>query len=178
MAPVDPTTTSRCRVHYSGPFGNHTMLFHGRTGVGEAALVSSVRNVIDLFAPLMFDGASFGSAEFAAAGSNLFFATTWASIDSTGPENPVINNAPSLFIEFGARGDSDGVRAKLYLFESGFLPRADMRYQAGENADLDAAIAELQSQDSVIGNIAGTHVIWYSYVNVGENDYLTHKARR
>jgi len=29
----------------------------------------------------------------------------------------------------------------------------------------------------VIGNIAGGGVIWYNYTNVGENDFITHRAR-
>jgi len=177
MAETPIDTTNRLKVFYSGPYGNHSLLFHGRTGTSESALVSSVRNVIDLFAVLMYDTVVFDSAQYAAAGSTLFFPTAWASIDSTGTTVPDINRSPGLFIQFGARGNPDGIRTKLYLFESGFLPRADMRYEAGENADLDAAIAELQSQDDVIGNIAGGGVIWYNYTNVGENDFITHRAR-
>jgi len=178
MAEVDPTTTCRLRLHYNGPFGEHTMLFHGRTGVSESALSGAVFNVVSTFAPLMFSDVVFTSAEFAAAGSPLFFNSLWTTVNSTGPEDPTINSSPSTFMQFGGRGDSDGVRVKLYLFETGFQYRADMRYNAGENADLDDAIAQLQTQDSVIGNIAGNRVIWYNYVNVGQNDYLTHKARR
>jgi hypothetical protein len=177
MAPVDPTATDRLKIKYEGPFGNHTLLLHAKDGVPTADFIADAIALLNQLAKLLYSTAAFTDALLALAGSDIFNAIPFTVIPSTGPTTPDVNSAPSTFIQFGGR-DSAGKRVKLYLFESGFLPRFDMRYQAGENADLDDTVAMLSDETSTIGTIAGGAPVWKSYVNVGQNDYLTHKARR
>lgn len=177
MAPADPTATMRLKVKYNGPFGTHTLLLHAKDGVSSTTFIADAIALLNQLAKLLYSTAAFTDALLALAGSDIFNAITFSGIASTGPTVPDINSSPSTFIQFGGRS-TDGKRVKLYLFESGFLPRADMRYQAGENADLDDTVALLNDPSSSIATITGENPIWYNYVNVGQNDYLTHKARR
>jgi len=176
MAPADPTATMRLKVLYSGPFGNHTMLLHAKDGVSSGDFISDAIALLNQMAKLMYSAAVFTDALLAFAGSDIFNAITFTAIPSTGSVTPTINSAPSTFIQFGGRS-TDGRRVKLYLFESGFEYRSDMRYQSGENTDLDDTVAMLNDEASTIGTITGAAPVWKSYVNVGQNDYLTHKAR-
>lgn len=177
MAPVDPTTCARLRVGYEGPFGTHTMVFHKKPAADSEAFLTEVIDVLELMAKLMFVGAKFLDAFYALAGSPIFNPIVFTPINSTGSVSPDLNSDPSAFLQFGGRG-ADGRRVKLYLFESGFQPRADMRYEAGENADIDAVLDALNSETSTIGTISGSAPIWKPYANFGSNDYLVHKARR
>lgn len=179
MAPVDPTTTKRIRAHYTGPFGSHTMLFHATTGLSDADFLGDVQDVVELLANIQYDGTVWDTAESAAAGSALFFPlATWTPITSGSAIGTTGHIGASTFIQFGGRTLTSGVRTKLYLFET-YLPASDnMKYTPGENAGVDAVITELQSADSNLGAIDGDIVGWYSYANGGQNDFITHRARR
>ncbi len=177
MAPADPTATDRLKVLYNGPFGDHTILLHSKDGVDSADFLTDAIALLNLLAKLMYAAAAFTDAFFAAGGSSIFNQIFFTPIPSTGPENPTINSNPAQFIQFGGRA-TDGKRVKLYLFENAFLPRADMRYENGENADIDAVIAALNDETSTIGTITGSAPIWKTYANYGVNDFLTHKARK
>jgi len=178
MAPVDPNTTSRLKVHYTGPFGQHDMLFHAVSLVARATLVTSVRNVLTVMVGLCWNTTSFDGAEFSSAGSNLFFPQTdWVAITRTSATNPAATDAPSHFTQFGARSEVDGRRAKWYLFEDALRDTVDMRYSVAENSDVADVIEAFEAENTVIGSISGTPLSWYQYANVGQNDYITHRAR-
>ncbi len=179
MPAVDPTTARRYKVTYAGPFGVHTMLFHNRASDTLENLRGDVSDVIDQMLPLTYDGTTFNKAEYAVPGSTFFVIDSeWVTKTRTGGVDPDINAAPSTFIQWGGRSPEDGVRTKLYLFETPILPRDDMRYGPGENADVDQVITELNSVDTELSTVSGSGVVWYNYANVGQNDYLTHRARR
>jgi hypothetical protein len=178
MPPANPTATSRLKVHYTGPFGQHDMLFHAVSLVARATLVASVRNVLTVMVGLCWNTTSFDGAEFAAAGSNLFFPETpWTPITRTSATNPAATDAPSHFTQFGARSGVDGRRAKWYLFEDTLRDTADMRFSIAESADVADVVAAFEAEATVIGSITGTTLNWYQYANVGQNDYITHRAR-
>jgi len=179
MPPVDPTTTMRIKAQYSGPLGTHKMLFHAQDGIDRAEFLGDVQDFVDLAAALQYDGTVWDSAEFADAGSALFFPMPeWAPITSTSGIDPAVASSPSTFLQWGGRTTGAGVRVKLYLFETYAGPTQNMKYLPGLSAAVDAVTTELQSEDNNIGAIDGGVVIWYSYANVGQNDYLTHRARR
>lgn len=178
MAPVDPTTTIRLKVHYTGPLGSHHMLFHGEVDQTAVDLVGDVADFVDLVSVLQFQGTVWDTAELAEAGSALFFPTSiWDTITGASGINPSGGSSPSAFFQIGGRDSTAGTRVKLYVFETFVTPNATMRISAGANASVDAIITELASIDNTISNIAGRVPEWYTYVNVGENDHLTHKAR-
>lgn len=179
MAPVDPTTTYRLKVSYTGPFGRHTMLFHDQLVGGSIAnLEGDVLDFITQANDLMFNGVSFDQAEYALPGSNIFSPSgSWPGYVVSSFNTVTTGFAPSAFVQFGGRSIDTGVRVKLYLFEVAVAPNAKMRILPGANAVVDNAIGELNSADNSISAIDGTLVNWKTYVNVGQNDHLTHKAR-
>lgn len=179
MAPVSPTTTNRLRLTYTGPFGTHTMVFHGRVGSTQSGLRAAVVAVVAAMTGFQWNTTVWDKAEYAPAGSNIFnIDTAWSTIVATNGNNPTAASAPSGFAQFGGRGNGDGVRAKWYLFEDVADSNATMRIQAGDNATIAGVISALEDNSAVIGNIAGSLLSIYQYANLGQNDYLTHKARR
>lgn len=179
MSPTPPNTTSRYKVHYTGPFGSHTMLFHGVTGVTQAELRAGVAAIVNDMSGQTWNTTTFNSAEFSAAGSSFFtLDAEWDAITRTSATNPGVNDAPSHFVQYGGRTPSTGKRAKFYLFESTLRDNDTMRYTVADDADVAAIVSEFISQNAVVGAIDGNALAYYGYANVGQNDYLTHKARQ
>jgi hypothetical protein len=155
------------------------MLFHAQTGEGDATFRTDVLNVILAMSGMCWNGTTFDSAEFAAAGSNIFSLDPgWSVVTRTSSTNPAATDAPSHFVQFGGRSPSTGKRVKYYLFEDATRDTADMRFSIAENADVAAVVDAIEAGAATIGAIDGTPITVYQYANVGQNDFLTHKARR
>jgi hypothetical protein len=178
MAALPLNTTARLKVQYTGPYGSHTMVFRAPEGESEGGLVDDAHALAVLMAECQYDNVVWGPAEFAEAGSDLFFPEAgWVTVNGESGIAPGTSDAPSTFLNFGGRS-AGGRRVKLYLFETFFDETADMKYDAGESALLDAVVAQLNDPLSEICAIDGLVTTWYTYVNVGQNDYITHRARR
>lgn len=178
MAPVNPVTTSRLKVFYTGQFFSHTMLFHGVIGEAQATLVAAVREVLEQMAPLTLNGTTFDRAEYAETGSHLFFPVNgWEAIVSASGVNKTAGAPPNPYLQWGGRDTAGGFRKKLYLFEVFLPPTNDMKYLPGENTSVDNVTDQLVLNAAQLGNIAGNPVVWASYANYGYNDYLQRKAR-
>jgi hypothetical protein len=178
MAALPSNTTDRLRLHYNGPKGTHTMMLRAPDGETEAGLVEDAQNLVTLMVLAQFQGTVWDTADYAPAGSDVFLPEAgWTPITSASGINPSAGQAPSTFVEFGGRS-AGGRRVKLYLFETFFQYTDDMRYQSGESAILDDIVDQLNDAGSEICAIDGLATTWYSYVNVGQNDYITHRARR
>jgi hypothetical protein len=178
MAPVPPHTAKRLKYHYQGPFGQHTMLFHGVTGVTDGDLVTAARQVAEAMAALQWNGTTWQGAELSQPGSGLYFPVD-AGDDIVGSSgfSPGGNSAPSYMLSFTGRSQSTGVRARLFMFEGAASYTPNMRYTPGESAQVDGIIQALIDTSSVIGAIDGSQVIWHFYANAGQNDYITRRAR-
>ena len=154
------------------------MLFRGISGSSQGAIVSAARSVITAMVDMQYDGTSWGSAEFAAQGSNVFLPVAgWTPIVSTSGVDPGTNNGVAKFLEFGMR-DTFGIRAKWYLYETPVQEELDYRVDGGVSTEVDAIITAFQTTAVYIGTITGVHGTMYTYANIGENDYWVHKARR
>ena len=177
MAPADPNAVYRIKVRYTGPFGEHFMLFHKKPAADEGDFLTEVREVLTAMTGLMWDTASFLEAFFALAGSPIFNGiASWTPITASSSAVPGVTTSPAQFTQFGGRA-SDGRRVKLYLFETGVPNSQDMRYTGAENSVIGDVLDILNSETSTIGTITGSAPIWKNYANVGQNDYLVHKAR-
>lgn len=180
MAPIDPTTTWRYKVEYTGPAGTHHALFHGLLDGGALAdLRGDVADYVDLATALQWNGTVWSSAQYAIPG-NAFFSDDpdWDPITASTAASYTSGSNPSTFLNFVGREIGGPVRAKLYLFETFLVGDNNLRYLAGEVAGVDAVITELNSVDSSLCSIAGNLITWKTYANLGFNDYLTHRARR
>lgn len=178
MAPTPPNTTSRLKVHYSGPgAGSHVMLFHGSNPGDVVALTDVAAEFIAANLPLFWDGTTFSSAEYAAPGSPFFFPTDWTPQTADTVNVFGTDDNPAVFLQYGGR-DGNGVRVKLYAYEIALVSNAKMRYDLGDQAAVDAALAVLDDSSASLKTIAGGTPAWKAYANWGVSDYHTHRARR
>lgn len=179
MAPIPETTSGRLKAHYTGPFGTHTMTFHQVTGSENGIFIENLKDVITTMTAAQWAGTEWFRAEYAPAASNIFSEVDdWEPIVSATGVNPEAYSAPSTFLQFGGRAPDSGRRAKLYLFETRAGYQPDMRYQSGDAGYVSDIVTILRANASFIGNIEGASISWYSYANIGQNDYLTRRARR
>lgn len=178
MAAVNPFTTSRLRVKYTGPFGSHVMTFHGGVGITADDLAGDALDVITQMLVMQYPSTVWESAEYSAPLATFSLPyVDWVPQGGAGGAAPTASSSPATFIQFGGRAIGTGVRVKLYLFEVDMPYRNDMRYNAGEDARVDSVITELNSASCDVATVDGQKPSWYTYANVGQNDYLTHKAR-
>jgi hypothetical protein len=179
MTPTPPNTTARLKVHYTGPFGSHTMLFHALEGGGDVDFRTAVHNIVIAMVGACWNTTTFNLAEFAPAGSNVFSIDTgWTTVTRSSATNPGVSDAPSHFAQFGGRSPTTGKRVKWYLFEDTLRDTEDMRFTTAESGDVDAIVDAITAALDQVGAIDGSAIVPYQYANVGQNDYLTHKARR
>lgn len=179
MALYDPNASARLRCPYQGPYGTHTMLLRGAlTGI-ESDLVNSLLALLPEFANWQYDGTVWTNPEFAAPGSHFYTPVDgWTDYTVDNAIGTSATDAPSAFLNMCGRSPSTGRRTKLYLFEQPLTGRNNMRILSGDNANVASLIDTLNGIDVQLDAIDGTPVTWKGYVNVGQNDYLTHKARR
>lgn len=180
MAPIDPTTTWRYKVSYTGPAGTHTALFHGQLDGGSVEnLRGDVADYVAQAVELQYTGTTWNIAQFALPGESFFNDDPeWEVQTSTTAAGFTSSSSPSAFLNFVGREISGPVKVKLYLFEVFIDSDNQMRIQEGEVAGIDAVLTELNSSENEISSIAGNLVNWRHYANIGQNDYLTHRARR
>lgn len=177
MPPASPTAALRLKAQYSGPFGLHHMIFHMVNDADISAFTDAVRTVIGEMVHLQWHDTVWESAEIAAAGDSLFFPASWEAISDPDTAAPGAGDSPSAYAQWGARGTAGGRRAKLYLFEWAAGFKNNMRIVHGASALVDAITDALAASDATIGNITGESVTWKTYVNLGQNDHLTRRAR-
>lgn len=177
MAPTPPTSTDRIKVRYTGPFGEHFMLFHAKDGASSVDFLEDVREVLEAMTALVWDAVSFLEAFYAIAGSPIFNGiAAWTPITASSANVPGATNSPAQFTQFGGRA-SDGTRVKLYLFETSVANSNDMRQTGAEISQIQDVVDLLNDETTTIGTISGAAPVWKNYANVGQNDYLVHKAR-
>ena len=179
MAALPVDTTSRLKLFYTGPYGSHTMTIHGGIDSTEDDLVANTPAMLNEFANWQYDGTVWTAAQFAPAGQNFFNdVTDWAPFTVDNAIGTASTDVPSRFINLAGRSPSTARRTKLYLFEVATNGDNNMRGLPGENVNIAALIDAFNGEDIQLCAIDGTPVIWKSYINYGQNDYLTHRARR
>src|SRR6185369_7094477 len=166
MTALSPDNTPRYRVHYTVNSHDHTFQLRSHEspftiGVFINAFVAAI------------DWACYASVinqvEFAAAGSNVFNpVTTWAESTTWGTGTGVGLAVPE-YVDFIGR-TSGGRRVRLAVFGLGFGDN-QYRFDPGDNADIDAGIAELVSMGSSLRGIDDLTPVWKNYANMGFNAY-------
>lgn len=176
MAPVVGNPSPRLKVHYLGPFGPHTLLFHGQLATTQVDLTSAAQQVCIQLSSICWDGTSFDNAEFSAAGSNLFFPAPWVPIIADTAFSPGAGDGPAKFVQLGGRG-IDGVRVKWYFFETAVAIPSDYRLSAGENSSIDDIYAAIDDNAAILGTKSGFAFTPYTYANVNLNDKKVKESR-
>jgi hypothetical protein len=179
MADYVANNTRRLKVHYTGPRGSHTMLFRN-TGLLStmASLIASARAVIGEFVHLQVNGYSWGEAEGADEGSDIFLPVVWGSPILSGGGLDADNLTPyGAYAQFVGRS-TVGSRASFYLLGI-TTPNitANNRLVASEDSFLTAAIAALNSSTSNLCAIDKGGFVLKNYCNTGINKHLARVAR-
>lgn len=172
MAPLPPEGTPRFRINYDVSGAQHSFQIRSHSSP------SDVGTLVDSFLTALADalyGIVIGTVEFAADNSNIFLPVTSGiegNVYSSG--SPTVTEEPWFY---GFIGRSAGGRKwHLDMFGARSLG-TNYRLEAGENADVDAAIAVLQSAGSAIVGIDDLEVTVYGYANAGVNAHYQRKAR-
>lgn len=153
------------------------MNFHGVTGATEESLVLAVRAVLTLMLNMNYRNTSYERAEYAPAGQNFMLPISWVPITTTTGADAGDDRTIGDSISFVGRSLTTGKRVRIFLYNTAFTIRKDMRIQRAEDTNVAAVCDELNSQNDVIGVIDGSRPNWYEYANFGVNDYWTRIAR-
>lgn len=172
-----PNLTVRYKVFYTGPFGRHVLLLRFAPGTTMATARNRSNAIIEAMAPFTWDGTNFDTAEYCPAGGSVFNADPdWEPVVSDTPNTAGPTSSPSRFLQWGGR-DSEGFRAKWYLFECATGPRSNMRVTPAQDAQIGVVIDALSYPIDPVVTAGGGVADLKGYANIGDNDYLTHKAR-
>jgi len=145
-----------------------------RSLVSPSALGTIVDDFLTALATKIY-GLTIDVVDFAASGSNVFNPVT------TGIEGNVYGSgaggtvAVPSYYNFIARS-SGGRRLRMAVFGA-VIAGADYRFIAGEDADLDAALAVLVAAGSSLKCIDGLTPVWKTYINAGFNSYWQRAVR-
>ena len=179
MAPTPPNTTFRAKLGYSGPYGAHTMLVHGFIGATIEDMRPGLIAFVNALANFQYNTVVWDTLQYAEAGVNFFTEDiAWEPVDVGGAAGPSASDVPSRFVNFVGRSPSTAKRVKYHLFETYMNGDNNMRLTPAENANVGAVLDVLNDLDYFFDAIDGTPVVFKNYANLGQNDYLTHRARR
>jgi len=172
MAPLPPESTPRYRVVYTGNGHQHTQEW--RSHLSPSAMDTFLGGVWTDMDALLYDTV-IDDVLFAADGSNIFNSVTMTITGANfGSGSGSVSTAP-YFISYIGRS-SDGRRLRVYWYNVNVLG-VDYRFGAGENANVDATIADLIAAGSDLVTIGDLAPVWKSYANGGVSAYWQRKVR-
>jgi len=179
MPVTPPQTSARLKIHYNGPYGDHVMLIRGGTDTSESTMVEMAMDLVGVMKVLNYNTVVYGSVEYAPAGQTFFNEVTgWTPVTAGGASGPASSDVPSRFLNFCGRSPSTGKRTKIYLFETYVNGDNSMRLSIAESVPISNVVDVLNDSANFFCAVDGTPCNWKAYANAGQNDYLTHRARR
>lgn len=166
MAPLSPDNTPRFRFHYSVDTEQHT--FQVRSHESPSTVGAMMNGFL-----LALDDSIFAQTldfvDFAPTGSSIFNPVTTGYEGNPYGLNPVVDTARAFAYTFLGR-TSGGRRTRIAIFGAATLG-VNYRISAGEDSNVDAAIAILVAQGSQHRAIDDLTPIWKSYADVQVNDH-------
>lgn len=172
MAPLPPNNTARYKVFYTVSGHQHVMDI--RSLASPASFGADVGGLLGTLSPMTY-AITIDQVQFAASGSNVFNPVT-SGIEGNvyGSGSGTVGETP-YYINFVGRS-TGGRRVRLAVFGQKALG-GDYRYIAGENANIDAAVAVLQDPANSFKAIDGLKPIWKNYANAGVNAHWQKAVR-
>jgi hypothetical protein len=172
MAPLPPNGTPRYKVNYTITSFQHS--FQVRSHVSPSAIGTFLDAFLTALADALY-GLIVQTVEFAADGSDIFLPVATGiegNVYSVG--SPTVTEVPHFYGFIGR--SAAGRKWHLDVFGARTLG-IDYRLNAGENADVDAAIAVLQGAGATLVGIDDAVVTVYGYANCGANAHFQRKVR-
>jgi hypothetical protein len=180
MADYVASNTRRLRVTYSGPRGQHVMLFRNAGLLSTlAGLIAGARAVVTEMALMQVSGTSWISAEYADEGSDIFLPATWgAAINAPGTFTADNTNAFGSYAQFTGKSTS-GSRASFYIFNvaTGYLT-ANNRLTPTELAQVTAICDAIEDSANGLCAIDKGSIVCKRYANTRINAHVARISRR
>jgi hypothetical protein len=174
MAPLPPTTTKRWFLDYSVGGVDHTLMMRSSANVTAAEAVTAISGFLAQLAPVLYEITVTGF-RVAELNSNVTNPVVWTGNATYGsgaaPENSIPN-----FISFIGRS-AGGRRARVFVFGFKLNYPSNYRFEAGENADVDDARAQLDAYANRWLTIDTLDAVWNAYANTGVNAYWQRQIR-
>ena len=187
MPAFAPNFTPRLKIRYHAAFANHTQLWRfpelGAFSAGATAAVAAVQAFYDDIATWMFDDWAILDTSIADVDSDVFVPFAGPTVTGTQSTAGVPNDIKAGAVSFVGH-TANGQPAKVAQF--GFNVPAmsgdnalDFRFSAGEVAEIDTAIAELNGflVGLVLCGSDGSGISWKPYANFKDYDYWVKRVR-
>jgi hypothetical protein len=173
LLPLPPNNTARFKVFYTNVGHQHD--FQVRNGTASPSALGAL--LLNLFGAIngMLYATTIDRVEYAPSGSDIFNIVTTGAEGSTFGSGAGSTAVAPYFVNFIGRS-SGGRRVRLAIFGVTILG-LDYRFQAGENSEVDAAIAVLRAATTTFFAIDGIRPVWYTYANAGVSAYYQRKNR-
>lgn len=173
MAPLSPDNTARYKVFYVTNAKAHTQEI--RTNVVSPSALGTLVDAYYTALNTKIYGTTITEVQFASTGSNVFNPVT------TGIEGNVYSSGSGIPGEvpyyFDFIGRSTGGRRMRFAQFGAKALGSDYRYIAGEDSDLDNALAVIVGAGSAWVAIDGIKPTMKTYINAGVNAYWQRKVR-
>lgn len=167
--------TRRIKLTYQGNSGEHTLQLRPAPSLTVGGCLALAQDVVAVLRTLQWSSASWSIVELAAAGSDVFDPIGVLNVTGAQGGEPQANQR-AAFLTFGGRAPG-GRRWSIKLFETYLTPPSNFRYEASENAGVDAVLTELQALAGAYTTIGGTTPLLYTYVNAAHHAYWQQEYR-
>lgn len=172
MAPLSPDNTIRYKVDYTVNGEQHD--FQIRSAGSPSAIDSLVDAFLNAVSASFYQIAVTGFS-YAVAGSNIFLPVSGSILGNTYGSGAGVYEQKAWYADFIGRS-TGGRRWRLALYGTRTLG-ADFKFATGENADITAGIAVLNSASPLVHAIDGLPVNVYTYANAGVNSHWQRALR-
>jgi hypothetical protein len=173
MAPLPYNNTPIYEVFYT--VNGHQHSYQVRTGVISPAAFGTVVDAFHIALGTLMYPTVIDYVTFQPSGSNVSnIVTTGIEGNTYGAGTPTITNVPQ-YINFVGRS-TGGRRVRLAVFGT-TSTGTDYRFLAGEQAQVDNAIAVLNGATQAYFAIDNIKAVWKSYANAGLNAYWQREVR-
>lgn len=173
MAPLSPSNTPRFRFHYTQDAHQHAFQVRSHE---SPSTVGAMMNGFLLALGVVIYSQVLDYVDFAPSGSDIFNpVTTGYEGHAYGSGAPLSPASDAWAFTFLGRS-SGGRRTRIAIFGASYLG-LNYRVSAGENAQIDAAIAVLVAQGAQHRCIDDLAPVWKSYADVQVNDHWVKRVR-
>lgn len=174
MSSLPQDNTARYKLFYHVGVYNHVVQVRAAGVHSPSSFGTAMDNLLTAFGTDIYQ-MGVDKVEFAASGSNVFNVVTSGIEGNVYGSGSVTGLLAPQFIAFQGRS-SGGHRVRLSIY--GIKPEEnDYRFEPGDNSNVDAAIAVIQTPSAFFKAIDGVTPSWYDYANTGFNAYWQRRLR-
>lgn len=176
MAPLADNLTERYWADYEGAAGQHSIMFRFPVGTTLGVAITAIQNILTVMKVFVPTTTLFNRLRHSAAGTNVSFPVTWATIAGTNPAAVPVQGKPQ-FISWTGRSP-DGRRVAYTLHGSSTIADVDYRIDSAQSAETAAVVNALNNDANELVTVSGQRPIVNNYANTGYNAYFQRKQRR